>query len=102
MLSLSAEVMKVLWSLLASAVAFVVASAASLKPPVPVPTDEAVPTWPKPTAVPMAPGAPSITCKEITMVHSTNSLGGFEIRVADKLMAIGQNRPMIAYVTNGH
>jgi hypothetical protein len=101
-LSLSAEVMKVFLSLLASALAIVVASAASSNLPVPVPTEDEVPKWPKPTAVTLGPGSPTITCKDITMVHSTNSLGGFEIRVADKPMAIGQNRPMIGYVKDGH
>jgi hypothetical protein len=35
------------------------------------------------------------------MVHSRDVLGGFEIRVAGKPMAIGQNRPMLAYLEAG-
>jgi hypothetical protein len=35
------------------------------------------------------------------MAQSPDALGGFEIRVAGKPMAIGQNHPMLAYVTNG-
>jgi len=35
------------------------------------------------------------------MVHSRDALGGFEIRVGGKPMAIGHNRPMLGYVMAG-
>ena len=69
--------------------------------PVPVPPDAAIPRWPKPTLVQFVSDSPSIRSQDIELVHSRDVLGGFEIRVAGKSMAIGQNRPMIGYVAAG-
>jgi hypothetical protein len=67
---------------------------------VPVPTD-AAPMWYTPTNVSLPPNSLFITAGDISMVYSPEGLGAFEIRVAGKPVAIGQNHPVLAYVTNG-
>jgi len=78
-----------------------VAAAAGAAGAMPVPPDAAVPPWPKPSPVALPTGSPSVSCEGLELIHSREALGGFEIRVGGKPMAIGQNRPMLAYVASG-
>src|SRR5262249_52721731 len=54
--------------------------------------------WPKPAPVQYKRGALSIHSKELELIHSPDSLGGFSIRINGKPMAIGNNHPMIGYL----
>jgi hypothetical protein len=67
----------------------------------PLPANAAAPAWPKPTPVPLKNSALTIHSKELELVHSPDTLGGFIVRVGGQPMAIGQNRPMIGYVAGG-
>jgi hypothetical protein len=78
------------------------ASAAGSNPVIPIPAGSTLPTWPKPVMVQLSSGAPAIRSKDLELIHSPDSLGGFIVRVAGKPMAIGQTRPMIGFVTNAN
>src|SRR6267378_1590090 len=67
----------------------------------PLPPTAAAPAWPKPTVCQLPSNSPSLRCDKIELLHSREALGGFEIRVDGKPMAIGQNRPVIGYVLGG-
>jgi len=73
----------------------------SPKQGIPLPSGSATPAWPKPSVVELPPGALSIRSGGIELVHSLDVLGGFEVRVNGKAMAIGQNRPILGYVRGG-
>src|SRR4029450_9128463 len=78
------------------------ASAAVSNTAIPLPADSTLPTWSKPFLVQPNAGDPSIRSKDLELIHSPDSLGGFIVRVAGKPMAIGQNRPMIGYAAGGN
>jgi len=67
----------------------------------PLPAGAAVPQWPKPTAQAVSPKASSVHSTELEVVHSPVAPGAFDVRVAGKLMALGQCMPMIGYVAGG-
>jgi len=46
----------------------------------------------------LAPDSPVVQSKDLELVHSREAFGGFVIRVAGQVMAIGQNQPMVGYV----
>src|SRR5258705_283482 len=62
-----------------------------------LPANAILPAWPKPALVQLK-GALSIHSKDLELVHSTGTFGGFIVRVGGKPMAIGHNRPLIGYV----
>lgn len=66
-----------------------------------LPSDAALPEWPKPTPFAPSRSAPAIRSKELELIHSDEGLGSFAVQVANKPMAIGQNRPMVGYVADG-
>jgi len=66
---------------------------------VPLPPDAQLPSWPKPTPVNTATGAITLKSGDLELLHSKNTFGGFVLRVAGKPMAIGQNRPLAAYIS---
>jgi hypothetical protein len=68
---------------------------------VPLPAAASLPQFPKPTPVPLSPDALSVRCDRLELRHSSKVLGGFEVLVDAKSMAIGQNHPMLAYVLSG-
>jgi hypothetical protein len=61
----------------------------------------AEPTWPKPQPPALAPDSPTIRSAELLLTHAPGELGGFTLTVADQPVAIGFNRPLIGYVTDG-
>lgn len=65
---------------------------------VPVPANAALPAWPKPAPVPLPSEALSVRSEGLELIHSSNVLGGFEVRVDGSRMGIGQTHPMIGYV----
>lgn len=67
----------------------------------PVPAGATLPAWSKPTPAELSRQAPKVTTKDLELVQSSKEFGGFVIRVAGQPMAIGQNQPMIGYVTGG-
>lgn len=67
----------------------------------PVPAMAALPTWPKPMAPALPGNAPAVHCGDLDVVHAPDAFGGFVVRVAGQLVAIGQDRPMIGYVVGG-
>ena len=90
------------------ALALVAAFALKAAPPtessraISVPATSVLPIWPKPTPVQIKAGSLSIHSKDLELVHSTDTFGGFQVRVGGKPMAIGQNRPMIGYLLGGN
>jgi hypothetical protein len=60
-----------------------------------------LPQFPKPPTVSLSGNALSVRSGSLELRHSTNVLGGFEVQVDGKSMAIGQNHPMLAYVVSG-
>ncbi len=66
---------------------------------VPLPAGARLPEWPKPTLVEMRGEAPVLKSGGLELVHSRDTFGGFVVRVSGQPVAIGQNRPMVAYVT---
>jgi hypothetical protein len=67
----------------------------------PLPASVAVPQWPKPTAQALSPEAPSVRSGELEVLHSPGAPGAFDVRLAGKLIALGQCSPMIGYVARG-
>lgn len=66
---------------------------------VPVPANAELPAWPKPTVPKLPPDAPSVRSKDLELVHSRDTLGGFVVRVAGTPVAIGQSQPVLGYVS---
>src|SRR5258706_11884832 len=71
------------------------------RPGIALPPNSGLPAWLKPNLVQLPSDALSLRCGKIELCHSREVLGGFEVRVDGKSMAIGQNRSMIGYVMDG-
>ncbi|HTL58929.1 MAG TPA: hypothetical protein VL361_24795 [Candidatus Limnocylindrales bacterium] len=69
--------------------------------PLSIPSGATTPQWSKPFAPVAAPNLVSVRSQELELIHAANELGCFLVRVAGKDYAIGQNRPFIAYLTDG-
>ncbi|MBK9138799.1 MAG: hypothetical protein IPM17_08570 [Verrucomicrobia bacterium] len=61
----------------------------------------AEPTWPKPEPSVLGADAPAIQSGPLRVIHATNRLGGFEVRVNNILMACGNAAPLVGYVLDG-
>ncbi|HEV8377948.1 MAG TPA: hypothetical protein VGP99_03785, partial [Tepidisphaeraceae bacterium] len=59
------------------------------------------PEWPAPVALKLPADAASIRVPALQLIHSSDELGGFEVRVADRPVAVGGNRGLIGYVIDG-
>jgi hypothetical protein len=59
------------------------------------------PSWPKPTAPALRPGALSLASGDLRLVHARDQFGGFALEVAGRRMAVGFTRPLIGYVREG-
>jgi hypothetical protein len=70
--------------------------------PVSIPPEATTPQWPKPSAPSLSPSPVSVRSQDLELIHSSDSLGGFVVRISGKDFAIGQSRPMIGYVINDH
>jgi hypothetical protein len=67
----------------------------------PVPVGAALPAWPRPHTGPIAGEALSLRSQELEILHSATGLGVFVVCVAGRPLAVGQDHPMVGYVTAG-
>jgi hypothetical protein len=81
------------------------AGAASPTPPllrtVPLPSDAALPQWPKPAQPDPGTSPLAVRSKDLELLHSRETLGGFIIRVAGQPIATGLTRPLLGYLNGG-
>ncbi len=70
-------------------------------PPVPLPTNAALPNWPKPAYPQLPPDAPAVISEDLALRHSPAVFGAFVVQVGGQPFAIGQERPMLAYLAAG-
>ena len=68
----------------------------------PLPRGASVPEWPKPLAPKLPPNSARLRSQDLELVHSPDELGGFDVRIAGKDFAMGQNRPLIGYLDAGN
>lgn len=63
----------------------------------PLGADARLPAWPKPVIIPTN-NALSVRSGELEILQSPDVLGAYTVRVAGRLFAVGQSRPMLGYV----
>jgi hypothetical protein len=56
------------------------------------------PAWLRPQTPIVTAASPTLRSGDLLLTHSETELGGYTLKVADQLVAIGFNRPMIGYV----
>lgn len=59
------------------------------------------PAWPKPTIPDLGPDNPSLKSGDLKLIHGRRGLGEFEVQVAGRRVACGNNRALIGYVEKG-
>jgi len=68
--------------------------------PVAIPPEATTPQWPKPSAASLSSNSASVRSKDLELVHSSDTFGGFVVRITGQDFAIGQSQPMIGYIIN--
>ncbi len=59
------------------------------------------PVWPKPTIPELETSAARLKSGDLTLIHGRGGLGEFEVQVAGRRVACGNNRALIGYVEKG-
>lgn len=58
----------------------------------------AAPVWPKPQAPALGSDAVVVEAGDLRLLHNRTAVGGFEVRVGEQKMAIGNSQAMIGYL----
>jgi hypothetical protein len=66
-----------------------------------IPQGSVLPQWPKVAAFSPEPGLPAVVSQDIEVVHAKTPLGGFLIRIRNKVYGAGSGPRMIGYVAGG-